>query len=405
MSSYWWKYDYMLSLNSPNGGWSNMGYPIIEFNESYFVLTKPPGTGGYVGVESVCEQMIYEIGDPSSYVLPDVILDMRNVRVENINGEIRVSGAKGRAPTPYLKVSGVFVSGYKVTAELFIGGIDARKKAIGVGEAIVTRVGRILGDFGLSDFTEVNIEALGSEHTYGSNSLLDKSREVVLRLTVLHNNPQALKLFLLEIAPSATCMAPGIIGVSGGRPRPSANMTHFSSLVKKNFIQAVVTVGKKSSLTISFIDNSRELCKPSPINGVSLIRQQFGIEEKLVSIPLVKVCYARSGDKGDCANIGVICRNSKFYGWLLETLTAEKVADYMSHLCKGKVSRYEMPGIYALNFVLTKSLGGGGLSSLQVDRQGKSFAQMLLSMNVSVPNSWPLEYERKISKFENKARI
>ncbi|CAG8632772.1 4045_t:CDS:2, partial [Paraglomus occultum] len=115
--------------------------------------------------------------------------------------------------------------------------------------------------------------------------------------------------------------------------------------------------------------------------------------EYTLKMPLIKIAHGRSGDKGDTCNIGkeetcfgIIARHPKYYGFLKRVLTEETVRAYMSHVCKGIVKRYVVPGCYALNFVFTKSLGGGGLSSLRVDRQGKTFAQMLLSYEVEVPN-------------------
>jgi hypothetical protein len=122
--------DWHLPANSAHGGWSNMGYPIVECHkDGSFVVTKPPATGGIVSVASVGEQMVYEIGDPGNYILPDVVLDLRQVSLQQLGPDrVMVRGAKGKAPTPYLKVSGIYMDGYKVTGEVFIGGIQAAQK-------------------------------------------------------------------------------------------------------------------------------------------------------------------------------------------------------------------------------------------------------------------------------------
>ena len=101
-------------------------------------------------------------------------------------------------------------------------------------------------------------------------------------------------------------------------------------------------------------------------------------------VALARIAHGRSGDKGDDSNIGVIARSPQIWPWLQENLTAEKVAAYMGHLVKGPVERYELPGIMALNFVLHRALGGGGMTSLQSDPLGKCYAQMLLDMPVEV---------------------
>ncbi|KAG0099035.1 hypothetical protein BGZ93_009432 [Podila epicladia] len=322
--------DWELSANSPHGGWSNMGFPIAECKPNGdCIITKPAETGGLVTVATVAEQLVYEVLDPGAYILPDVIIDLRNVKLSQVGPDrVFVTGAKGRPPTPYLKCSGIYVDGYKITADLWIGGIDARRKALAVGEAVIKRGRKNIERFGLEDFTAVRVEALGAESTYGAHSSALDAREVCCRITAVHSEKQGLLLLGVELAPSATGNAPGITGAA-----------------------------------------------PLPDNN----------SEETVLVPLIRIAYARSGDKGDTANVGVIARDPKFYPYINQQLTAESVKEYMTHLVQGKVVRYEFPGIQALNFVLTRSLGGGGLSSLNLDRQGKSYGQMLLSYKVKVP--------------------
>jgi len=102
-------------------------------------------------------------------------------------------------------------------------------------------------------------------------------------------------------------------------------------------------------------------------------------------VKLIDIAHARSGDKGDGSNVGIIARHPDIYPFLEEKLTAEVVKEHMKHICKGKVDRYELPNIGALNFVLHKSLGGGGTVSLKLDAQGKTHASLLLRMDIDVP--------------------
>lgn len=122
--------DWEESAFSEHNGWINMGYPIVEcFDNGDFFVTKPKETGGIVTTATVGEQMLYEVLDPGSYILPDIVLDLRNVKLMQIEQDkVLVMGAKGRPPTEYLKVSGVYLDGYKMTGSIFIGGIDAWKK-------------------------------------------------------------------------------------------------------------------------------------------------------------------------------------------------------------------------------------------------------------------------------------
>lgn len=106
---------------------------------------------------------------------------------------------------------------------------------------------------------------------------------------------------------------------------------------------------------------------------------------KMRTVPLLKLAVGRSGDKGSSSNIGIIARHPDLYPFLKEILTAERVKDYMTPLCRGEVVRYELPNLHAFNFVLHDSLDGGGTVSLKLDAQGKTHASTLLTMEVEVP--------------------
>ncbi len=101
-------------------------------------------------------------------------------------------------------------------------------------------------------------------------------------------------------------------------------------------------------------------------------------------VPLARIAHARSGDKGDTANIGVIALRDEYYQALAREVTAERVQALFGRLCKGRVERFEMPNLGALNFLLHESLGGGGTLSLRTDAQGKTLSAALLSMDIDV---------------------
>lgn len=103
-------------------------------------------------------------------------------------------------------------------------------------------------------------------------------------------------------------------------------------------------------------------------------------------VKLLEIAHGRSGDKGNGSNVGIIARHPDIYPFLKEVLTEEKVKEHMKHICKGKVERYEMENIGALNFILNESLGGGGTVSLKLDAQGKTHASTLLRMEIKVPD-------------------
>ena len=106
-----------------------------------------------------------------------------------------------------------------------------------------------------------------------------------------------------------------------------------------------------------------------------------------MKVQLIKIAHARSGDKGDTANIGLIALKPDYYPLLVEQVTAEKVKKHFAGICKGKVERFELPNLAALNFLLHEALGGGGTITLKHDAQGKTLSTALLRMVIDVPDN------------------
>ena len=226
-------------------GWDNMGFPIAECaaDGRSVVITKPPGTGGLVVPGTVGEQIVYEIADPRRYLLPDVVCDFSEVRLAQDGVDrVRVSGARGTpAPASY-KVSATWNDGWRLLGTLMIGGHQAADKASRVGESILQRCTRLLGERDLPCFTETSLEVLGAESTYGPHARTGHSREVVLKLAAKHPQREALELLAREIAPSATAMAQGITGFAAGRPSPSPVVRLFSFLIAQSRVAPRVSL-------------------------------------------------------------------------------------------------------------------------------------------------------------------
>ena len=205
---------------SENGGFSNMGFPIVEcLADGSFVVTKPEGTGGLVSTATVGEQIVYEIGDPANYFLPDVICDWTQVEL-SLEGDNRVlvSKAKGREPSNTYKVSATYRDGFRCVVTFMMGGRDAKDKAEAVANAIIAKTERVFKMKGAPGYTQKNIEVLGTETTYGSKATTQDSREVIVKIAVSHVARQALQFFATEIAQAATGMAPGLTGLVGRTP-------------------------------------------------------------------------------------------------------------------------------------------------------------------------------------------
>ena len=365
-------------------GWDDMGFPIAECRaDGSFVVTKPAGTGGLVCPSTVGEQMLYEIGDPRAYILPDVVCDFTAVTLTQVGPDrVEVKGARGRPPTDQAKASLTYADGFRAMSLFMIGGIDAGAKARRVGAAMLARMRRHYAARGWPDFTEASVEAIGAEDTYGAQARVS-AREVMLKVGVRHPLKDALELFSREVAPMALMTSPAITGFTGGRPKVQPVVRLFSCLVPKSQLGVSIDMGTQQVAAPQLAGKPLDLATLPAVGGPLPTAEAFARGAR--SVPLVQLAWGRSGDKGDSANIGIIARRPEFLPFIRAALTEEAVARWFAHLVHGKVQRYDLPGTQALNFMLHEALGGGGIASVRMDSQGKAFAQMLLDHPVPIP--------------------
>jgi hypothetical protein len=369
-------------------GWHDIGYPIAECRaDGSFVLTKPAGTGGLVAPQVVAEQMLYEVGDPGAYLLPDVTADFRHVSLAEAGPDrVAVSGARGRAPPATYKVSATYQDGYRAVATVSIVGPDAVAKAERTAEALLARARMIFARRGLADFRATHAEVLGAEAAYGAAARARGTREVLLRLVMVHEDRAALELVAKETGAIGLSFAPGTTGIFGGRPRPTPLIRLFTFFIAKDSLPPPqVTVGDEPPFAVAIPAGTAKGGTP-PEDGPA---EAGAIPPgATVEMPLRALAYARSGDKGDSSNIAIIARRPEFVPLLRRELTPARMLSHFAGLAEGPVTRFEAPGVHAFNFVIERALGGGGMASLRIDPQGKAFGQMALEMTVPVPRAW-----------------
>lgn len=364
------------------GDITNIGYPIGEIkNDGSFIVTKAEGTGGIVNTGTVAEQMLYEIGDPQSYILPDVVCDFSDVTISQDGPDrVAVSPAKGcPAPDSY-KTCLTYQDGFRAGMLLSFYGTNADKKAQKFADAVFERTRKTFRQFNAGDFTETSVEIIGSETQFGDFSQIDAAREVVLKIAAKHPDAMGAGLLLKEAAGLGLATPPGLSSFSGGRPKPSPVVRLFSYLTPKDGIEIKIDVDGRIQMMRDSVGNKIDpavIARPSP---------PATPDDAQTEVPLIKLAWGRSGDKGDKANIGIIARDEKFLPYIWAALDEKTVAKRFAHFTDGapSVERFLLPGSNAINFLIDDVLGGGGIASLRNDPQGKGYAQLLLATLVPV---------------------
>lgn len=218
----------------------DVGFPVIEIDPTgALVVTKPAGAGGQVSQMSVKEQLLYELGDPAQYLSPDCVVNFLTLELADDGpNRVRVSGASGREPTPYYKVSATYRDGYTAAGLLTIVGRDAEAKARRTGNIILERVRRA----GYS-LARTHIEVLGAGDCVPG--VLPRTRdavEVVLRVAVADPRKEAVERFAKEIAPMVTSGAGGTTGYATGRPKVRPVFGYWPCLVPRSRVRPKVEI-------------------------------------------------------------------------------------------------------------------------------------------------------------------
>ena len=379
----------------------DIGFPIVEcYEDGSFYVTKHPNTGGYISCQTVREQLLYEMGTPQSYITPDVIADFSSIQITPSSPErVKVSGIIGRKPTDLLKVSIAYEDGCKCSGTLIISGPDVRAKAEMFAKVFWIRLESELIKAGFSSTVQFkNTEYVGDDSTHKGMLKKHDAIEILLKLTVRDSNKDKLNVFR-KLLPSMILSGPAGVAVTGGAPMISDVVSYWPALMPQEYSLPNIRVYEQKKGEENFKTTYEKLQLQWPITkgtaeidhppidpwNPSLISTMS--TSRPIRVCLMEIAHARSGDKGDTVNIGLIGRSPECYVWLRENITSEKVNDWFHSLCKGNVHRYLVPNLWAINFLLEESLGGGGTMCLQIDAQGKTFSQALLRCEVDIPET------------------
>ena len=374
-----------------------VGFPIVEVESNgSFVVTKPRGTGGNVSLATVKEQLVYEIGDPGAYLSPDVTVSFLTLELKAEGADrIRVQGARGRpAPASY-KVSATYQDGYRSQGQLTIYGEHAVAKARRAGAAVIER----LKSRGIT-FRESLIECLGAGASLpagASQPVTANLQETVLRIAVADDSRDAVERFTRELMPLITAGPPGTTGYAEGRPKIHPIFRYWPCLIERELVTAVVSVlenevdqhnGKASHepwihSPVAPLESQAKASAVAAATSTTSVGTRNDERNAGTSATsphrLADIAHTRSGDKGRDANIGVIARRPADFDLLVRTVTADRVAAFLGVGDASKVIRYELPNLYALNFIVRGIL----TNTLRVDAQGKTLGQVLLNFPLS----------------------
>jgi hypothetical protein len=356
----------------------NIGYPLIEAHrDGTFVVTKHPGTGGMVSVNTVKEQLLYEMGAPS-YLSPDCIARFDSIQLaQDGDDRVLVRGVRGEAPPEKYKVALSYADGYRAVGRMLVSGPHTLVKAHKAAEIFWDRAG------GADLYDRSMTQLVGWDASHPSLATEEPS-EVLLQVSVRdHDKAKIETSFAPMVVGSMLGSIPGFtMPGDQGRPRVSDVVAHWPALISRDQVTAEVVMGDRREVVSSQLPAASAAAAFVPDAAMP---ESIAGDGAPAVVPLLRLCLARSGDKGDTSNVGVIARSPQVYAWMVEHLTASVVKQHFKGVCEGPVDRFELPNLQSLNFLMHESLGGGGTQSLQFDAQGKTYSQYLLSLQVEVP--------------------
>ncbi len=220
----------------------NVGYPIAEARaDGSFVVTKHDGTGGMVTVDTVAEQLLYEMSQPDRYITPDCVADFTSIRLAQDGPDrVAVSGIRGGPKTPFFKISASYLAGYKTSGQITVSGPRAVAKAHLAADVVWRRLERAGVTFPPENRS---VELVGAGACLpGIFPPVVDPPEVVLRLGVRDADPEKVARFGVELAPLITAGPPGVTGFAGGRPKPQEVMAYWPALLAREEVEDRIEV-------------------------------------------------------------------------------------------------------------------------------------------------------------------
>lgn len=355
-------------------GLAHLGFPLVEMRaDGTSVVTKHPGTGGLVSVETVTAQLLYEITG-SRYPSPDVTARFDTITLSPAGPDrVEIRDVVGEPPPPDLKVAVNHLGGFRNDVTFVLTGLDIEEKAAAVEEALWAAVG------GADAFAAADVQLLRWDRPDPSSN---EEAMAQLRITVKDPDPEKVgRSFSSSAVEMALSHYPGFF-----LTRPPADATPYAvywpGLVPADQVTAAVSLGDEE-WELSSLPPAARSVDPAQAPPPS----RFSPGEETTRVALGRIAGTRSGDKGGDANVGVWVRRADAFPWLLAELTVERFRQLVPETAELEVERHVFANLCALNFVVTGLLGEGVASSTRIDPQAKSLGEYLRARMVEAPRS------------------
>jgi len=371
-------------------GLEHPGFPIAEVAaDGSSVITKHPGHGGMVSVDTVTAQLLYEIGGPA-YLNPDVTARFDSIRLSADGPDrVRISGVRGDSPPGTAKVALNYQGGWRSTVTLYLTGLDIEAKAGLVERALWAGV-----PGGRDGFDSVDVALL---RTDTPDPATNSEAMAELRISVKDREERKVgRAFTARITELALASYPGFFG-GGLTAGPQAFGVYWPAAVPASLVQQEVVVSGKRCVVEPVLPPEppvvADVTAPATDADATGMTATADVTRtttpapggQVVRAPLGRVAGARSGDKGGNANLGVWARTDAGYAWLADFLSVARLKELLPETSRLLVERYEYPRLRALNFVITGLLGEGVAASTRPDPQAKSLGEWLRARIVDVP--------------------
>jgi hypothetical protein len=361
------------------------GFPIAEVGaDGSSVITKHPGTGGLVSTGTVTAQLLYEIAEPA-YANPDVVADFSRLRLEADGPDrVRISGTRGSPPPQNLKVALNYLGGYRNTMTMVLTGLDIEQKAARAEAMLFDLLG------GRERFGEVDVRLIRFDRP---DAPTNEQATAQLRITV--SDPDPAKVGRSFSNATIELALAGYAGFHTTTP-PTAESeygVYWPTFVPTAVVEHAVVLPDGTRRAIppftgplqSRFTASGGPPLPSPVGPVGPSGPSGPGLGPTRRAPLGLVCGARSGDKGGNANVGLWTPDPVAYGWLRDYLDIDRFRALLPEAADLEVRRYELPNLYALNFVIVGLLGLGVAASTRPDPQAKGLGEYLRSRHADIP--------------------